>query len=444
MVLTRDKRTSKKLLLTEGYILYQRYRLFAVNTNEHPDSVEKCKAYYGTTSVYPLDIYLGVDKLPFKISVDAALRLAKIGATSPSYKDASERLMEDFELPISADEIREIVDYVGEIVLLEDQRLTDEAVKTYNLKTIRSEKRGRRPKDGFTLYCEVDGAMFNTRKSTKEKSPGKDSSSEKDNDTAGWKENKLGIVFRSDDLIETGERDDHERPVLRLGKREYICSTQGVENFRERLLYLMMKNGLADASNVVLISDGAPWIRKTREQYFPGATQILDLFHLKENVMKFAQYIHNNRASLYKPWWSEVCSQLENGLWKDVLSRPEVSVYKEEKDTPKGIVNLYQYISNNSDFIDYPTYRSKGYFVGSGAIESGNKTVLQERLKLAGMRWYMSTAEGLLALRAKLKSGLWESDVVPLVRSQYSERHLSPDSIRQSQRKKHRKPPKQS
>ena len=444
MVLTRDKRTSKTILLTEGYITYERYRLFAVNTKEYSDSVEKCKTYYGTTSVYPLDIYLGVDKLPFKISVDAALRLAKIGATSPSYKDASQRLMDDYELAISGDEIREVVDYIGEIVLLEDQRLTDDAVGTYDHKTIRSEKRGRRPKDGFILYCEADGAMFNTRKQTKGNSSETNLPSENEDEESCWKENKLGIVFRSDNLIETDELDDHGRPVMRLGKREYICSTQGVDNFRNRLLYLMLRNGLEDASNVVLISDGAPWIRKTREQYFPAATQILDLFHLKENVMKFAQYIHNNKAALYKPWWNEVCSQLEAGLWKDVLDRPEVSIYKEEKDTPKGIVNLYQYISNNSDFIDYPTYKSKGYFVGSGAIESGNKTVLQERLKLAGMRWYMSTAERLLALRAKLKSDLWENDVIPLVRSQYSERHLSSDSIRQSQRKKHRKSQKQS
>lgn len=442
MVLARDKRTSRTILLTEGYVTYKRYRLFAVNTKEHSNSVEKCKELYGTTSVYPLDIYLGVDRLPFKISADAALRLAKIGITSPSYKDASSRLKDDYGLSISGDEIREVVDYIGEIVLREDQRLTDEAIKFYSHKMIRSEKRGRRPKNGFVLYCEADGAMFNTRSRDKKADPGRQR--KKTDDSSGWKENKLGIVFRSDDLIETNESDDQGHPIKRLGKREYICSTQGVDSFRECLLYLMLKNGLAEASVVVLISDGAPWIRKTRERYFPRATQILDLFHLKENVMKFAQHIHNNKPDLYKPWWQEVCEQLENGQWKDVLCRPEIAVYKKEKSTPQGVVNLYHYISNNSEFINYPLYKSKGYFVGSGAIESGNKTVLQERLKLAGMRWYMSTAEGLLALRAKLKSDLWDSYVVPLVRLKYSESHLSPESIRKHQREKHKKRPKES
>ena len=80
-----------------------------------------------------------------------------------------------------------------------------------------------------------------------------------------------------------------------------------------------------------------------------------------------------------------------------------------------GQENLYTYISNNKDNIDYPAYREKGYFVGSGAIESGNKTVLQSRLKLPGMRWNVPTAQCMVSLKAKLESQRWEKDVIPLV-----------------------------
>ena len=80
-------------------------------------------------------------------------------------------------------------------------------------------------------------------------------------------------------------------------------------------------------------------------------------------------------------------------------------------------MNLYNYISNNKTNIDYPTYRKRGYFIGSGAIESGNKTVLQARLKQAGMRWNPITAQYMLSLKAKEKSGLWYSFVVPLIRN---------------------------
>ena len=201
-------------------------------------------------------------------------------------------------------------------------------------------------------------------------------------------ENKLGIVFRSDELTDTGEKDEDGNSIMRLGRREYVGTTRGVEEFREHLVSTMLKNGTKEASAIVLISDGAPWIRRTREQYFPNAFQILDLFHLKENVMKFAQYLFNDDKSKYYPWWKAACKLLEDGKWRDVLKQSEVAEYKSAKDTPRGVPNLYQYIWNNRDIIDYPTYKARGFFVGSGAIENGHKTVMQERIKLAGMRWH--------------------------------------------------------
>ena len=355
MVLKRDKRTSREILTTEGYIRFKRYRLYAINDDGHKDSVEKCKQIYGGTSFFPLDMFLGIDNIPFKMTVNMALRVAKIGASSSSYEAASKRLMEDFEIKISDDTIRKVVDYVSKKVLEDDIRCTEEVIKDYDYKNARAARRGRRPKDGFVLYVQADGAMFNTRapKATSNVADKKKGSS-------SWKENKLGVVFRSDDLIELKELDDTGKPVYRIGKRGYICSTQGVEVFRERLLWLMIENGLQDASAVVMISDGAPWLRKMRERLFPYATQILDLFHLKENVMAFGQHIFNNKKAEYYPWWKDVCEQLENGKWKDVLSRKEIAEYRDDKATPPGVVNIYNYIWNNRDSIDYPTYKENG------------------------------------------------------------------------------------
>ena len=438
-MLTKDRRISKSILTIDGYQEFNRYRLYAIDTEDYPQSVDLCKKFNGDISVYPLDVYFGIDKLPFKATADVALRIAKLGATAPSYKDAAKQYYETYGVEISDNLVREITDYIGEIVLWNDQKHTEEAAQKYDYGNLRIAKRGRRPKDGFVLYVEADGAMFNTRQRSTKDSDGSDKQSDSDKST--WKENKLGLVFRSDQLIETNEKDDDGNPIKRIGEREYIATTKGIDEFRRRLLYIMDKNGLKDAKDVVFISDGAPWIRKTRELYFPNATQILDLFHLKENAMEFAQYIYHNDKSKYYPWWHKVCKLLEDGHWRDVLALPEVSIYKKQ-DTPKGTVNLYSYIWNNRDIIDYPTYREKGYFVGSGGIESGNKTVLQQRLKLAGMMWYTDSAETMLALRAKLRSELWESEVVPLVREQYSKHHLFPGNIRKKQREAHKKPVK--
>lgn len=69
-------------------------------------------------------------------------------------------------------------------------------------------------------------------------------------------------------------------------------------------------------------------------------------------------------------------------------------------------------ILNNINNINYAKYINKGYFIGSGAVESANRYVLQERLKLPGMRWETTNGQAVLSLMAKLKSGLWEKDVV--------------------------------
>ena len=48
--------------------------------------------------------------------------------------------------------------------------------------------------------------------------------------------------------------------------------------------------------------------------------------------------------------------------------------------------------------------------------------VMQERLKLSGMKWIVDNAEALLALRSKIKSETWDDKVVPLIRKQYTMR----------------------
>jgi hypothetical protein len=67
-------------------------------------------------------------------------------------------------------------------------------------------------------------------------------------------------------------------------------------------------------------------------------------------------------------------------------------------------------LDNNINNVNYCACINKGYFIGSGAVESGNKVVLQKRLKGHGMRWNPDTAQTLLTLKAKYESELWVKD----------------------------------
>lgn len=88
----------------------------------------------------------------------------------------------------------------------------------------------------------------------------------------------------------------------------------------------------------------------------------------------------------------------------------EVKKYK-DLSLPNGTVNLETYIKNNESKMDYRYYESQGGFVGSGSIESTNKTVVQRRTKQPGMRWSVDGGQFILTLRAKEESGLWNDEV---------------------------------
>ena len=112
-----------------------------------------------------------------------------------------------------------------------------------------------------------------------------------------------------------------------------------------------------------------------------------------------------------KDFADKLCSLIDNGNIDALLEILEP--YKDKK-YPPGVINFYTYVLNHKDCMNYPQYREKGYFVGSGAIESGNISLMQNRMKLQGMRWNLLSGQGMLSLKAKYESGNW-SDVESLM-----------------------------
>ena len=192
-------------------------------------------------------------------------------------------------------------------------------------------------------------------------------------------------------------------------KKEYAAFIGSAEQFRGYVLDTAISAGYGKTGDVVIIGDGAGWIRNMGNDLFPEAVKILDLYHLKENIYTYAKHKFGHNEKEYVPWAETIIDKIEKGKVGEALS-----LLPEEEKLPANIVNLRTYISNNLDRIDYPKYKEKGYFVGSGAIESANKVILQRRLKQAGMRWGVPGAQAVLSLRAKVESRRWVSDVVPL------------------------------
>ena len=107
-----------------------------------------------------------------------------------------------------------------------------------------------------------------------------------------------------------------------------------------------------------------------------------------------------------KEYGEHLCRLIEDGKTAELLE--ELSSYKDKK-MPSGVPNLYTYIDNNKDCMNYPEYRKAGLFVGSGAMKSANIYMMQDRMKLPGMRWTTCRGQNMLTLKSYLAARSWKS-----------------------------------
>lgn len=324
------------------------------------------------------------------------LDIARRAINAHSYEELRLAYAHDWNISISDDQLRYVVNELGRIVYNYDC-----AVKEVAVKHLQNGESFPLPIDRRkgVLYIEMDGAMFNTRHSV---------------DGSTWRENKLGAVFRSLDIVYRKTKTG--RDAYRIMEREFISYAGDADTFKEHLYAVALKHGLEHASDIVIISDGAKWIKGFREKFCAGlnVTHILDYSHVKENIYKFANVFIRGKSQ--KVIWPETLARLvKEGKIDKALAMAEP--YKDKRRA--GIPNIYTYLSNNRDCLNYPSYIASGYFIGSGLIESANRSVMQERLKLPGMRWDVDSAKFVLALKCKYDSKLWDSVVVPLVYKTY-------------------------
>ena len=379
------------MLTLYGKLTFSRYIL----RPEGKPNLDKLVASEGIKSIAPLDYFLGIAGLPFKITVEMMLRLAYWAQNQCSYQ-AAEKTVNDIDgIYVNDDTIRLVANNIGSIVFTEDCRRAEESYSLIDS--------GKMPYDRTkpgVLYIEADGAALNTR--------------QMDNNNSTWRENKLGVVFSSDNMRSWTDKKGNRRH--RILRREYTSYIGNVGAFKKHLLACALRNGYGLYKETVLLSDGAVWIRNMKDELFPDAQHILDYFHLCENVYAFAKHIFFLDESKYRPWAEDICMALRKSETSRALSEIKLQADKISVALP---IDLYGYIVGNINNIDYATYEQKGYFIGSGAIESGNKIVLQRRLKQAGMRWNTKTAQYILTLVAKEASGLWHRDVSCLIHRHY-------------------------
>jgi hypothetical protein len=173
--------------------------------------------------------------------------------------------------------------------------------------------------------------------------------------------------------------------------------------FAARVAREARRRGFEQAARRVVLGDGAPWIWNLADEHFPGAIQIVDLYHAKEHLSAVAKAIHGAGSDLAAQWASQRHDELENGNLDRLLA-----ALHEPASTHDAARQCHECFARNRHRMRYPDFRAQGLSIGSGVVEAGCKVVIATRLKRAGMHWTVAGANAIAALRCSKLSGRFE------------------------------------
>jgi hypothetical protein len=238
------------------------------------------------------------------------------------------------------------------------------------------------------VYCMVDGSMIPTREG------------EEGND---WKEVKLGRIFANTAIA---QQDKHHN---RIKSSIYCASLENSSHFCA-LMDSVLAKLMEEDRTFVFINDGGQWIWNWINTHYPNLkyVQILDYFHASEQLSKCSKLLYGEPKAA-KQWLEKQQDLILNDEIATVLSQLEENIAKINTIVKKNEVQkIFNYLQKHQQRMLYKTFKQKGYLIGSGAIESAHRVVLQKRLKQSGQRWSKDGAQNIINLRVLDEAKQWE------------------------------------
>ncbi len=155
------------------------------------------------------------------------------------------------------------------------------------------------------------------------------------------------------------------------------------------------------------MGDGSEWIWNQAQQHFPGATQIVDLYHAREHLWGLARKLYPNDEAQQNRWMMVHQDLLDNCKIKKLVVSLR-SIQTASAEVAEKLRTEAEYFRKNARRMRYPKFRRQHLFVGTGVIEAGCKTVIGSRCKQSGMFWTVRGANAILALRCAQFNGRFE------------------------------------
>ena len=340
--------------------------------------------------------------------------IGRLTALLPSYAAAREEMAER-GVPLNVKVVHGVGQYAGQAAL---------AFRTRELMAYRAGQLPSGDGRGKRFGVMIDGGRTKLRRTTrKQKGQGKTKTQTRRFRT-DWREPKEIIVF---------EMDEHGR--MKKGTKPILDGTfAGPDEIMEVLAMRLHQVGAAQASVVAFRSDGAPWIWDRLEWVIRrvglAAKQVsrgLDWCHAVHHISLALEPLleGDERKRVFK----KLRKWLKAGSWRKVVRElMSLTANAELANLPKTppVWTEIDYLERHGQagHLDYATYRRRGLPLGSGAIESTIRRVINLRMKGNSIFWNEENAEAMLVLRGLVLSGRWKTTFAKITNSMARDRRL--------------------
>ena len=326
----------------------------------------------------PLDTELGMGSWGL---TPGLARVAALAGITDAFADAAALLQEMRGVQLSTEHLRTLSEAMGAVAEAEQQE---------GIVAVRAGHLHESAAGSETLLVEVDGVHVP--------------------EIDGWHEMKivraapLGPQRRTDP--QTG------RTSLCLGASICGGGVEGAEPFWARVQRVALQAGLGDRTRrVVVLCDGALWIWARATSFLCGpqreVIEIVDIFHAYEHLWAVGHALYPDERVCRR--WVET---LKDALYTQGAAAvlDALTAATPQTAEARDLVQVTQdYFVSNAARMDYPRFVAAELPIGSGAIESLCKNLVEERAKGAGMRWTEAGVQRIISLRALHRSGQWTS-----------------------------------
>jgi len=351
--------------------------------------VEVSRPYYLCprchTGQFPADVELDIENTEFSPGVRRML--ATVGQEA-AFDRGRQQMKLLAELEVTTKAVERTAEAIGEDIAARQQTEIQRAMQL-DLPIIVGQPIP-------VLYIQVDGTGVPV---VKKETLGRQGKTE--GQPAHTREAKLGCAF-------TGTTQDSEgHPIRDPDSTTYVGAIETAEEFGKRIYLEAWNRGWARAKNKVFMGDGSEWIWNIADQHFPGAIQIVDLFHARQHLWDLARRLYPSQEAEQRRWMMVHQNLLDQGHIEELVAALRAIDCSNPELADKIRIEA-GYFENNKERMRYPQFRSQHLFVGTGVIEAGCKGLIGARCKQSGMFWTVRGANAILALRCCQFNGEFE------------------------------------